>query len=138
MDVTISVFEWCNERDIVLSAAHIRGVANAEADRLSRDTKVNTEWMLKHSIFQGLMKYFGVPSIDLFASRINCQLPIYISWRPDPHACDIDAFSISWAQGFLYAFPPFSQVGRVLQKIVQDPAVVLVVLPLWPTRVWFT
>ena len=123
LDVTISVFDSCSERNIVLSAAHIRGVANVEADSLSRDTKINTEWMLKRSFFQGLVNFLGVLIIDLFASRINCQLPTYVSWRPDPHACDIDAFSISWAQGFLYAFPPFSQVGRVLQKIVQDQAV---------------
>ena len=137
LDVTIDIFDWCSERGIYLSASHIRGVSNVEADRLSRDVKVNTEWMLKPKLFQGLLHIFGVPIIDLFASRINYQLPAYVSWRPDPKACDIDAFAMSWSCGFMYAFPPFSIVGRVLQKIIQDQAEVLVVLPLWPTRVWF-
>ena len=33
------------------------------------------------------------PSIDLFASRLNKQFPIFCSWKPDPDAWKIDAFS---------------------------------------------
>ena len=38
---------------------------------------------------------------------------------------------------YLYAFPPFSVVARVLQKIQEDSGTLLVILPLWPTQPWF-
>ena len=81
---------------------------------------------------------YGSPRVDLFATRINDQLPVYVSWRPDPGACATDAFSISWANEFWYAFPPFSLVGRVLQKLVVDQATMMVIVPIWPTRTWFS
>ena len=61
------------------------------------------------------------PEIDLFASRLNRQFPIYCSFQPDPEASCIDAFTIiSWTEKKIYSFPPFSCVLRVLQKIIQD------------------
>ena len=36
-----------------------------------------------------------------------------------------------------YAFPPFSLVRRCLTKITRDQATVTMVLPLWPTQLWF-
>ena len=38
----------------------------------------------------------GACSIDLFASRLNNQLPRYASWHPDPFAVETDAFQMSW------------------------------------------
>jgi len=38
------------------------------------------------------------PETDLFASRLNRQFPIYCSFRPDPGASCIDAFTISWTE----------------------------------------
>ena len=48
---------------------------------------------------------FGNPTIDLFASRINYQIDRYISWKLDPKALAIDAFSINWNTEFYYIFP---------------------------------
>ena len=42
------------------------------------------------------MDLLGKCDIDfVFASRLNKQLPIYVSWHPDPGASFIDAFSMS-------------------------------------------
>ena len=50
-----------------------------------------------------------------------------------------DAQTINWADfDLVYAFPPFSVVGRVLQKIVTDQATAIVILPKWPSQPWFT
>ena len=51
----------------------------------------NTEWMLEHSVFISITRYFGVSDIDLFASCLNSQLGAYVSWQADPHAKLIDA-----------------------------------------------
>ena len=53
------------------------------------------EWKPRESVFKQIVSTFGKPDIDLFASRINHQLPNYISWKPDPGAKAIDAFSIT-------------------------------------------
>ena len=80
---------------------------------------------------------FGKPDIDLFASRINHQLSNYVSWRPDPGAKAVDAFSINWSPTYNYCFPPFSRILKVLQKIQQDKAQAIVVVPYWVTQDWF-
>lgn len=49
----------------------------------------------------------------------------------------INAFTINWTPFYFYAFPNFSLIPRVLQKIRNDGATVIVVVPQWPTQVWF-
>lgn len=38
------------------------------------------------------------PEIDLFATQVNTQLAMFASWKPDPEAPHIDAFTIDWSQ----------------------------------------
>ena len=47
----------------------------------------------------------GPCTIDLFADRLNCQLPRFCSWKPDPMALATDAFQQNWSTGRNYAFP---------------------------------
>ena len=55
--------------------------------------------------------------IDLFASRLNRQVETFVSWKPEPEAWAVDAFSLNWKDIVFYAFPPFSVLGQVLTKI---------------------
>lgn len=66
--------------------------------------------------FQRISCHWGKSSIDLFASRLNFQLRPFISWKPDPEAFAVDAFSISWKEHNFYAVPPFAVIKGVLQK----------------------
>ena len=94
-----------------LSAIHIPGKENNEADYMSRLLNNNTEWKLDPQIFQKILKLFSVkPEIDIFASHLNYQVPTYVSWNPDKNAYAIDAFCILWANLKFYAFPPFSLI----------------------------
>ena len=77
------------------------------------------------------------PSVDLFASHLNAQYERYVSFRPDPEAFAVDAFSLSWQSLDFYAFPPFSVITRVLQKVRRDRAEGIIVVPRWPTQVWW-
>ena len=99
---------------------------------------MNLEWMLSDLVFQRSIMWFGEPKIDLFASRLNARVQNYVSWKPDPMAKHIDAFTINWAQCTFYAFPPFCLVARCLQKIVQEQATGILVIPLWPSQAYFT
>lgn len=59
---------------------------------------VNTEWTLYSYIYAQIIKLYGPFQIDLFGSRLNAKDPVYVSWKPDPSAPFIDAFSRDWSE----------------------------------------
>ena len=120
-----------------LSAAYIPGSQNKIADFKSRHSNENTEWSLSPVLFARLSQVFYIPWVDLFASMLNRQVDLFVSWKPEPEAWAVDAFSISWRDIKFYAFPPFSVLSRVLSKIKEDNASSTLVVPLWPTQPWF-
>ncbi len=136
--LTQEIYEWAKFRGLFLSAAYIPGVQKVLADRESRTHNTDIEWRLKKKWFRYICEELGCPEIDLFASRINHQLEKYVSWRPDPRAIWIDAFSMSWKNVYGYAFPPFSLLHKFFQKLEQDRGVILLVYPHWPTASWFS
>ena len=73
----------------------------------------------------------------IFVSRINKKCDKYISWLRDPGSLAVDAFTIRWSDFFFYCFPPFSVILRVFQKIIEDKATGIVVVPLWPSQPWY-
>ena len=133
------VWDWAINRNIWLSASHIPGILNTEADAESRRTETQSEWKLNVNVFHNLIDHSPFyPEVDFFASRINTQLPIFYSYRPDPQASIINAFSVNWNEIHLYCFPPFSCVGKVIQKVIFDEATGILVVPHWPNQPWFT
>lgn len=44
---------------------------------------------------------------------------IIVSYTTDPYAFAVDEFSIEWTKLRIYAFPPFSIIGRVSQKVAE-------------------
>jgi hypothetical protein len=137
-EVSRDIWLFCMSEGIWLSCAHIPGVKN-EADIPSRQFKDHIEWEIKDEIFEKICKIWQKPDIDLFASRLNNKLPIYCSWKPDPYATYIDAFTLDWGiLKCLYIFPPFSVVSRCIRKIQTDRAKAVIIAPLWPTQAWFS
>ncbi|KAL0821366.1 hypothetical protein ABMA28_005954 [Loxostege sticticalis] len=121
-DITQAIWKWCEDKNIFIFASYIRSCENTDADAESRNLNIDTEWELSSDAFREIVSKFGNPEIDLFASRINTKCEKYISWKRDPYALNIDAFTINWHDFFFYAFPPFSLVLKVLQKIKADKA----------------
>ncbi len=132
------IWDWAITRNNWLSASHIPGVLNVEADEESRSNETRLEWKLDESLFYEVVQFFLYqPEVDLFASRINTQLTRFFAYRPDPEAEVIDAFSVSWENIRFYAFPPFNCISRVIQKIVQDKATGILIVPDWPSQIWY-
>ena len=95
--------------------------------------------MLNQKIFTKIVSKFQFqPEVDLFASRLNAKLPVFVLYHPDPEAMHINAFSIYWQGRPFYAFPPFAVIGKVLHKIVLDVATGIIVVPNWPTQPWYS
>ena len=133
-----TMWEWCIKRHIWISAAHLPGSLNTTADTESRSKSSNLEWMINPSILQEALRQLSfIPEVDLFASRINKQFAAYVSYRPDPNALAVDAFTIQWTDIKLYAFPPFSVIPLVLNKIYRDQAQGIIVIPEWTTQYWY-
>ena len=132
------IWDWCIQRDIWLSACHIPGVQNSEADTESRKFNESTEWSLDSVVFDSILALWGPFQIDLFASRLNFKVANYVSWKPDPGATFINAFLMNWQHHYFYAFPPFSLISTCLQKIEQDQASGVLLVPVWKTQPWFT
>ena len=131
------IWFWCMERHIYLSAAHVPGKDNSEADAESRTENDDREWSLNANIFNTIHEPFPGLTVDLFASRLNNKLPKYVSRKPDPNAFATDAFSLTWDNNFYFMFPPFSLLPRILQKIEADRVSALLIAPLWPTQSWW-
>ena len=82
--LTLELWQWCLERNIMISAQHVPGKLNSIAESESRVFNDSSEWKIDPQTISPFLK--GC-EIDLFASRLSAQLPQYVSWRPDPRRC---------------------------------------------------
>ena len=95
------------------------------------------DWSLKDSVARKIFARFGTPDIDLMASQASRKVPRFISWsRADSEAVALDSLSsgVRWNIWELpYLFPPFSLIGKCLQKIREEQVQrIIVVLPWIP------
>ena len=105
--LTSRLLRWTESFDVHLEARYLPGESNVLADVLSRRGQVvGTEWSLHPQVARALLRTWGSPSIDLFATCLNAKLPLYCSLVPDPQAVFEDAFRHPWDDLDLYAFPP--------------------------------
>lgn len=136
--VAFDIWQWCEHRKLWIFASYIKSCDNIDADRESRVKNVDTEWEIAEEVFEYIVHKLGFPEVDLFASRENTKCEKFFSWKPDPEAIAVDAFTQDWQKvGFFWAFPPFSLILRVIQKIRLDKATGIVVVPNWPNQPWF-
>ena len=91
------LLRWTESFDVHLEARYLPGESNVLADVLSRRGQVvGTEWSLHPQVARALLRAWGNPSIDLFATCLNAKLPLYCSLVPDPQAVFEDAFRHPW------------------------------------------
>ena len=55
--------------------------------------------------------------MDLFATRHNYKLPIFVSPVSDPLAYAMDALSTEWEDTFVYACPPTPLLPKILLEL---------------------
>ena len=138
--LTKDLWLWCMERNILLQAQHLPGALNSIADRESRTWSDRSEWKLNPIVFRNINLLLGPLSTDLFGSRLSTQLPSFVSWKPDPLAMPVDAFTVDWGSisGKLYANPPWNLVARVLSQVLNRRVEELVlVAPVWKAQSWY-
>ena len=137
--LALDLWEWCIHHNMTIKAVHVPGVDNVLADFLSRQTVDQREWGLHQHVANHLFYRWNRPNIDLFASVHNKKLGTFCTLYPSPVAYCQDAFSISWSNfSSGYAFPPIVLMPRVLRKVRQDRASLILIAPFWPRRAWYT
>lgn len=134
--ISLEINKWCEERNLNLHAVYLPGSANFRADIESRRPLASGDWRLSSQAFQKIQKIWHL-RVDLFASTWNAQLPVFVSWFPQPGASRVDAFSLCWKDLQGYCFPPFKLIPKCLTKLIRDQAEVVMVTPYWPSQAWF-
>ena len=76
--------------------------------------------------------------VDLFATKRNAKLPIYVSPVPDQETWAEDALSLNWSGLIAYAYPPPAIMSKVLEKILQEKCLVILIASAWPTQSWYS
>ena len=72
------IWQWAESKRIILIASYIPSKQNIVADKLSRIKNLDIEWELNPVCYKKIVKEFGRPSIDLFASNENAKCDRFI------------------------------------------------------------
>ena len=133
------ILTWCTRKQVPLKARHIPGQLIVVAEKLSRlDQTIQTEWSLLPEVFQSICSRWNRPQIDLFATRFNNKLPIFVSPVLDPLASAVDALSLPWEDLDACAFPPATILGKVVEQLQDCPCKrIILIAPGWPNMPWF-
>ena len=137
--LTGQLLRWSESNRVQLKARYLPAQSNVLVDLLSRRNQVlGAEWSLHPQVARKLLRMWGSPTLDLFATHLNTKLPLYCSLIPDPQALFKDAFRQPWNDLDTYAFPPFHLVERVVARVRETPNLLMtLVAPLWPEKAWF-
>ena len=139
--ITKKIYGLADIHDFKIQITYVPSAENISdsASRIFNSKSMHTEWTLSKLDFDRVLELSTIsPNIDMFASKINSQLPRFISWAPDHEATYVDAFTVDWhnLRGFL--FPPFNLISHVVKKCVDNKVQHLCgVFPLWPTKSWW-
>ena len=136
-EIAKRIWEWAMQRKLWLVASYIPSRENIVADFESRKKISDLDWQLSRDVFLEITKNFGWPTIDLFASVHSRQTERYVSLLPEGDAENTDAFTIDWSEEYGYCFAPFCLIARVLRKAKQEKAKLIIIVPNWPSQVWY-
>lgn len=128
---------WMERHLSSLRAENISGSSHIQADWLSRKSINQAEWKLHPDVICQLSTRFGPSQVDLFASPENAQLPWFYTKFQSPGAEGTDALCCPWPQGVLYVFSAMPLIPRVIRKILEEDADVLLIAPHWSRQNWF-
>ena len=74
--LTGRLLRWSETNRVQLEARYLPGQSNVLADLLSRRNQVlGAEWSLHSQVVRKLLRVWGSPTLDLFATHLNAKLP---------------------------------------------------------------
>ena len=100
---------------ITITVEYLPCILNVEAAFQSQSVMDSSEW--NPEIFRMICKALETPEIDLFASGMLHQLPIFISWKLDPFSRAVGTFQKPWRNLKGYAVPSTWLIEKFLRKV---------------------
>ena len=139
LKISKSIWNYLLFHQITITAEYLPSRLNVRADWEPRNATDSSDWKLHQRVYLKIAKPLETPTADLFASRSCHQVPQYIAWEPDQNGFATNAMQQDWNKMFRFAFPPFSLIGRVINKVLQEnvEAMILVALT-WQTQPCYT
>ena len=134
--VALKVFSLSVQYQIRLVPEWIPRELNVRADYLSCIVD-HDDWLLNPVVFAQLDAIWGPHTVDRFASFHNRQLPRFNSrcWNPGSEA--VDAFTVNWLGENNWLCPPIALIPRVLRHAQACSARGTLVVPCWPSAVFW-
>ncbi|GIL56834.1 hypothetical protein Vafri_12133 [Volvox africanus] len=134
--VALKVFWWCKANQVQLSVAWIPREQNVVADFFSK-VRESCDWQLSPDWFQRLDRRWGPHTVDRFASDHNKQLERFNSLFYCPGAEAVDCFTQHWTGENNWCNPPFALMRRLWRFMEEEQVVATVIVPVWPSAVWW-
>lgn len=120
MDVVRDLHAELHRRQLRAEGYWLSTVANAHADRLSRD-RDSSDWGLRRSFFLVLHSRWGPLTIDRFATVLNTHLPRFNCAVANPDAEAVDAYKQHrGGPEHNNTNPPLSQAESAISKVAAD------------------
>ena len=134
VQLTRSLWMWCLERNIHITAQYLPGSQNVIADAESRVATNRIDWRLNPAIFAKIDHLFGPLKVDLFATRLSTQ-PLQLAARSlcRSHRClspELDS-----SQGLCQS--PWNLIGKAISQVQPQQARIVLVAPVWRTQPWY-
>ena len=137
--IAMEVFFLCLYNGITLETQWIPREDNEAADAASRvAAMVDTDdWQITIPFFEMLNRLWGPVTIDCFANYYNSKHPRFYSLFNSKGSEGVDAFTFNWAGEICLLVPPVCIVGRVLSHMRLCRAKGILVVPNWPSALFW-
>ena len=134
--IALEILKLAMKHNIKLEPEWVPREANVLADYLSRIIDYD-DWGLAQDVFSILDCRWGPHTIDRFANKHNTKLERFNSrfWEEGTEA--VDAFTVDWKGDNNYFCPPVCLVPRVLHHARRCACVGTLVVPEWPSAVFW-
>ena len=133
--LTGQLLRWTESNRVQLEARYLPGQSNVLADLFSRRNQIlGAEWSLHPQVARDLLRTWGSPTLDLYATHLNAKLPLYcfLIPRPSSKTPSVTPGTISTHMR------SFHLVERVVARVRETPNLSMtLVAPLWPEKAWF-
>ena len=133
--------QWCMENQITLDVQLVKSSEDL-ADAPSRWGQDKGDYTLNRNLFLYLKNKLApyiIPTVDMFASPGNHQLPSFVSRHPHWQALEVDALKCPLQNvQACYANPPWKIIGPWLHRLRENKHLrCMLIVPFWVSSAWW-
>ena len=135
-NLALEIYSFCNENNIQIQIDWVPRGENKTSDAISRYIDYD-DWEINSCLFTDLQNRFGTFTVDLFADYSNAKVDKFYSKFWEENCSGVDALAYNWANEFCWTVPPVSLVSKVINKILQDKAKGVLIVPRWRSSLFW-